>query len=232
MEQLNNGSLDPSKLNLDSKEFLTPEQIPNDVKINAFPRPNAIPDLDPNTMNANLKERKAVLEGLQSPTAALKKEIMEEMANEELRDSKPSLEKIPDNPKDALKFLIAKGDFTKTIRMYGSNWTLRALDQRDITLALDNIKMDMESETARMSALMFIQVVYSIEAINGISIYEWFPEVKRENYNKKEEYILAVKNQLKVYLEHVPPYVIDSFYTEYSAIENERAKLFAELKNS
>ena len=84
MEQINTGSLDPSKLNLDSKEFLTPEQIPASPKINPFPSPSStIPDLNPNEMSANVKERKAVLEGLQSPTAALKKEIMEEMAEEE-----------------------------------------------------------------------------------------------------------------------------------------------------
>ena len=233
MEQINTGSLDPSKLNLDSKEFLTPEQIPASPKINPFPSPSStIPDLNANELTANLQERKAAINSLQNPIAALKKEILEEMLENELKDSKPSLDPIPSNPKDALKSLIARGDMTKTIRIYQMNWTMRALDQRDIALALDNIKLDMESETARMSALMFIQVVYSIEAINSQSVYEIFNEVKRENYNKKEEYVLAVKNQLKVYLEHFPPYVIDALYTEYSNIENERAKIFSDLKNS
>ena len=230
-------ALDPSKIDLSSQSFLSPEQVATPRQpINAFPKPpiqNNIPDLHNVELNANAAERKVAMNNpLGTTTERLKQEIMNEMIEQDIASAtNPTGIALPENPKDALKFLIAKGQYTKNVKLYGFTWTMRALDQRDVLLAYDSIKLDMESDAARVATIMFIQVIYSIEAINGKSIYEWFPEIIASNYTKKEEYFLAIKMALKTYFEHMPSYFIDSFYMEYNKIEEERAKIFEELKN-
>lgn len=165
-------------------------------------------------------------------TDAINEKITEERINADLAANQQTKLKDVKTPQDILKTLIAKGNYTKDVTIYDHVWTIRALEQRDLLLALDDIRDDLTSQAGRVTTLMFAQVVYSIEAIDGISIYEWFTEIRPRDYATTEEYKLAVKKSLRRHMERMAPGIIDSFYGEYQKIDGERNAALQELKNS
>jgi len=142
-------------------------------------------------------------------------------------------EGTPRTPKEVLKNLIAKGEYSEDFDLFGQKWTLRALDQGDTILSLDEVRDTIETQSGRILALMFGTITFAIEAVNGIPIYEWFEELKLADFNNdRMEYHIAVRKALRKYLEAMPPGVIDALYEKYLALEARRAKALEELKNS
>jgi len=140
---------------------------------------------------------------------------------------------LPKNPITSLKELIQKGELSETFKMYGITWKMRALDQSDLLLSLDAIKDSLDSSSGRFTALTFAQIVYSIEELDGQSIYTLFDSIKLEDFNNDEqEYIYAVKRALKKYLTGLPPKIIDELYIRYLELDEKRNKALDELKNS
>jgi len=159
--------------------------------------------------------------------------VEDKVRKDVLEAQKKKFEGIPKTPKDVLKSLIAQGEYTKDFKMFGQIWKLRALDQSDTMLALDEVKDDYETGSGRMLALMFGTIIYSIEAINGISVYEWFEELKLQDYNNNRmEYHVAVRKALRSYLEAMPPGIVDVIYEKYMELDEERAGAIEKLKNS
>jgi hypothetical protein len=165
-------------------------------------------------------------------TDAINEKITEERIDADIAAVKKVNLKDIRTPQDVLKALIAKGAYTKDVTLYDHVWTIRALEQRDLLLALDDIRDDLPSQAGRVTTLMFAQVVYAIEAIDGISLYEWFTEIKPRDYATTEEYKVAVKRALRRHLERMAPTIIDAFYSEYQKIDGERTAALLELKNS
>lgn len=146
---------------------------------------------------------------------------------------KKKFEGSPKTPKEVLKSLIAKGEYTENFQLFGQTWTLRALDQGDTILSLDEVRDSIETASGRVLALMFGTVTYSIEAINGQPVYEWFEEIKLSAFNNdRMEYHVAIRKALRKYLEAMPPGVIDTLYEKYLELDSKRAKALEELKNS
>lgn len=139
----------------------------------------------------------------------------------------------PANPLDALKRMITTGLYDKVIRAFGVTWKLRALDQADLIMAYNEVTDDVNTFIGRMTIVEFVKLVYSIEEIDGTSIYEIFSEVKMSDYpNNKVAYIYAVKRLLQRYLEGLAPVILDVLYDEYKQVEVERTKALEPLKNS
>jgi len=234
--ELSKQNLNPDNVGLSPNDFITGNQ---GQQPNPFQKANItnIPDLHKVDINSTPQARQQVMEKAEMNTSKLKSEILEERITQDINSAKSAshaMEKsaFPDSPKDILKQLIAQGEYQETVDIFGHKWTFRALDQRDLLLAAEMVKDDLSSATARMSAIIFLQVVFSLEEIDGISIYECFKDIKSVDYNSREEYSLAVKSALKKYLEHVPPQVINLFYDEYKRIEDKRNKALENLKNS
>jgi len=232
--ELSKQNLNPDNVGLSPNDFITGNQgqQPNPFQKTASTN---IPDLHKVDINSTPQARQELLKKTEMSTASLKQDIIDEKITQDINAARAtSLDQtsFPDSPRDILKQLIAHGEYQETVNLFGHKWTLRALDQRDLLLAAEMVKDDLSSSTARMSSLIFLQVVFSLEAIDGVSIYDCFKDIKPIDYKKREEYSLAVKSALKKYLEHVPPQVINAFYEEYKRIEDTRNKALDNLKNS
>jgi hypothetical protein len=139
---------------------------------------------------------------------------------------------MPNTPKDVLKKLIAHGEYMEDFQVFGVTWTLRAMDQGDTLLMMEEVKDTMISQTGRIIAIMFGTVIYSVQAINGTSIYEWFDEIKPVKYSDRMEYHTAVRYAFRKYLEAMPPAIIDELYSKYLEVDAKRILALEELKNS
>ena len=239
--ELSKQNLSVDGVGFSPEDFITGSQMagnPGNLtqQPNPFQKSNStnIPDLHKVDLNSTPQSRQEILEKPGMSTAELKQEILDERIAQDLRSAMTldTSKGLPLNPKDILKHIIAKGEYQETVELFGHKWTIRALDQRDLLMAAEMVKDELSSSTARMSALIFLQVVFSIEAIEGISVYECFKDVKAADYKQKEDYGLAVRKSLQKYLEHVPPQVINMFYDEYVRIEGKRNKALENLKNS
>lgn len=193
-----------------------------------------IPDLHKLEGVPSANRRAEIAESVMKQFDGLNK--VEEFENKIRKDveeaQKKKFEGVPKSPKDILKSLIAKGEYTKEYELFGQKWTLRALDQNDTLLALEEIKDDYETQSGRLMAMLFGTVVYCIEAINGIPVYQWFDDIKLSNYKDRMEYHVAVRKALRLYLEAMPPVVLDAIYDKYTELDLERQEALNELKNS
>ena len=245
MERINN----PNSTGLDlGNQFLTGEEAVQAKQRQATPNMiipqqplNAIgqkgmpvPDLHKSTEIPTTHESREEIRA-NVPPINLREAILDEQLNQDVASAKKEDKDKPINgktsPKDVLKYLIARGDYQDSFELYGAKWTMRALDNRDVLLAFDEMKDDIQTQAGRISALMFAQVMYSIEAINGVTLPDWFPEVKSKDYDSREAYMVGVRHQLRKYLEHMPIMVIDNLYAEYTKIEKKRNVALEEIKN-
>ena len=96
---------------------------------------------------------------------------------------------------------------------------------------IDDIKDSTETISGRMVSIAFSKVVYSIEEIDNVPIYQFFPEMLPTQFKSNTEYMIACKKALRAYLIGMPPSVIDEVYEKYTELEAERDKALADLKN-
>ncbi|HRZ18869.1 MAG TPA: hypothetical protein P5136_02320 [Methanofastidiosum sp.] len=234
--------VDPNTVDLSQQNFITGDsfpksQTPNVLRPTVGPPPQqkvVLPDMHQEGIGSNPQTRQEALSRVDQLYTSIDQEIVQQKIEDDIQTAKqsPFSAALATSPRDILKQLIAKGDYCETVKLYNHNWTLRALDQRDLILAAEMLKDDVTTRTAQVSAIMFLQVIFSIEAVDGISVYEWFPDIKAKDYKDRESYNLAVKRAVGKYLEHVGPQVIDDFYKEYQKIEEKRNEGLAQLKNS
>jgi len=192
-----------------------------------------IPDLhtDSDSEIPNATQRR-VLETQSQSAEPSKEDLIKEKIQQDLKQNL-AMKGAPQHPLDVLKSLIVRGEYKEDITLFQQVWTLRALDQSDMLLALDEVSDMLESSVGRLTAVAFAQIVYALEAINGITIYEMFKDtIKPVDYPNQMSYIIAVKKALRRYLEHFPPVVIDSLYTAYMEVDKKRNEALNQLKNS
>jgi hypothetical protein len=165
---------------------------------------------------------------------ALNKEILDEKIRQDIAASK-NMKTSGDarSPRDFLKLLIAKGEYKEDVVIFGQTWTLRALNQGDIISAFNDIKDFSSTVEGKINTVLLSQISFSIEALNGISIYEWFSDVvQRNEFSTTEEYKVAVRRVIRRYFEQMSNSVIKEFDVAYGKIETKRNEAIAELKNS
>jgi len=150
----------------------------------------------------------------------------------DLQDSQTKFKNIQGTPKDILKSIIARGEYREDFNLFGVQWTMRALDQGDILMAIEEVKDTVTTTWGKLTALEFVKTSFAIEALNGVSVYEIFDEVKLADYQNKMSYILVVKKALQRYLEAFPPSFIDALYDQYTSIDKKRSEALEELKKS
>jgi hypothetical protein len=172
--------------------------------------------------------------------AKINEEVSKKINKETLAEERilQELEKVnktrhlPQQPRDLLKTLIVKGELRETFKLFGYDWTVRALDQNDILNIADFVNDSVSTLVGRLTTLSFYKVVFSIEAINGQDIYSFFPEILPEKFSTKAAYVIAVKKSLGVYFEGMPPIIIDSLNDAYTEVEKKRDEAMLALKNS
>ena len=165
--------------------------------------------------------------------SAIDREVMQERIIEGVESARTAkVDPYSKNPRDILAGLIAKGYYTKDVEIFNQMWTLKALSQRDILLAFNEITDDNITRIGQTTAMLFGQIIYAVEAVNGLSIYEWFSEIDRSKFSNTESFQLAVRRAFLRYLEQMPNSVINKFIEKYNEVEEERNKAVFELKNS
>lgn len=197
----------------DKDDFLTPSDIP--------------------TMESSSRSQRESARNSTNVASSVEEDILNEKIQQDIQSVSSAKNVVPKNPRDILKTLIARGEYREDVELFGYKWTLKALDQRDILLAMEDLSDLSITDQSRITTLLFAQVVYAIEAVEGIQIYEWFTDiVQRDKYSSTEEYKVAVRRVLRRYLEKLPPSAINSFNVEYAKIENKRNEAIENLKNS
>jgi hypothetical protein len=165
-------------------------------------------------------------------TNLIKQDTVEEKLRLDAEALQQKFNPIQKSPIDKLKQLIDKGSLTKDIDAFGLTFSLRALDQSDIICALDEAD-SMATLSGRLPAIKLCIVTYSIESLDNVSVYDWFPNIKLlDHANNKFSYANAVRRALRRYLEPMPDSVINTLYKEYEIIEAERDRALSEIKNS
>lgn len=192
--------------------------------------PNFVEDLHNEEQFVTAESRSRIDENLQDLLS--KENLAEERLHREIEDAKKKYSAVPDKPRDLLKSLLLKGELRKSFRLYGYSWTLRALDQGDLLLAVDDLNDNVATQAGKLFSITFSKVVYAIEEIEGIPIYQFFPDILPSDYNSRIEYIIAVKKALRAYLTGMSPKIIDALYDKYLEVETERDKALEQLKNS
>jgi len=190
----------------------------------------SIPPEQPNAQEFRKIDEKIATQFTQS---AIDREVMQERIMEGVESARALIaDPYSKNPKDILAGLISKGYHTKDVEIFNQTWTLKALSQKDILLSFNEITDDNITRVGQTTAMLFGQIVYAVEAVNGISIYEWFSEIDRSKFPSTESFQLAVRRAFLRYLEQMPNSIINKFVEKYNEVEEERNKAVFELKNS
>jgi len=222
-----------------SGDLLTSDQMnnqpPQQPIATTIPQQNMgspIPDLHTTEQLPNA-ERRAQINQKVDQTMNKIDTVEDRIRRDVAEAQKTKFQGAPKNPKEVLKQLISKGEHTEDFDIFGHKWTLRALDQGDTLLSLDEVKDTLSTQSGRVMSVMFGTIIYSLEAIDDVSVYEWFEDIKLSDFNmNRMEYHVAVRRALRAYLEALPPNVIDILYEKYLEMEERRGAAIEELKNS
>ena len=162
--------------------------------------------------------------------------VMKQMARDQNIDAdllavRKKFNSVPKSPLDVLKELVAKGTITKNFELFGQTWTLRSLDQSDYIQIFEESDRLAEA-SGRLASLKLISVVYSLEALNGSAVYNWFSDIKLEEYgNDRQAFMIAIRRAVRRYLEMSALHVVDTLYEKINEIESEQRMAIDELKN-
>lgn len=227
-----------TKISLDPSSFLTGNEVKaREMKQEERPQeeaniPNvhnefgALPSETPPDFQLRNKINKEV-------ETTINKETIRDQMLEEARSSVSSkYANVPSSGLDVIKHIIARGEYKEEVEVLGVRWTMRALDQMDDLIAIDEMSADYGSSLANMTAYAFSQVVLSVEAIQGQSIYEIFNEIDRSKYDTQLKYIMVVKRALRAYMLQFPPSAVAELHSAYKKIDEKRNKGLEELKKS
>ena len=224
-----NPTVDPTGT-LQSSDFLTDEDMHSETPVeNTQP---IMPDVHKMDSMPNPLKRAEIHKRIDKQFSKLDT-VEEAIQRDVVAAQQKKFVSIAKNPKDILKELIAQSEYSEEFKLFGHMWTIRAIDQGDVLLALDEIKDTLTTQAGRTTAYLFGTVAYSIEAIDGISVYEWFDDIKLQDYgNDQMQYFIAVRRALAKYLKAMGSKIIDEFYERYIEVETKRNAALEELKNS
>ena len=164
-------------------------------------------------------------------TALMKKNTIEESIARDAESVKAGLRQAPKSPIEKLKILVDKGTIVKDFDAFGVKWQLRALDQSDVVNAYDDADT-FASNSGKYAAIKLTTVCYAIEQMDGVSIFEWFPDIKKSDYsNNNFYYIQAIRRAIAKYLSAMPDIVIETLFSYYKSVEVERDEALTKLKN-
>lgn len=165
-------------------------------------------------------------------TSSLKKESLSSKITEAVEKLKKT-EKVPETPLDKLKSFIEFGSLTKEVEHFGSKWKFKTLDQADRIAMFDEADT-MANYAGKMPAIALLTVVYSLEAIDGISVYKTFQDdIQIETFKgNKHAYVVAVRAALKQYMQAFPQNMIDTLYGEIAKLEDEQREALNQIKKS
>ena len=178
----------------------------------------------------SVREQKPIKMG--ADTKVMKQMTRDDLIESDINKIRNKLAAVPKSPLDSLKELIAKGTFTKEFELFGHKWTLRSLDQADYIQIFD--ESDAMAETSgRFESLKLVSIAYSIEALDGVSVYNWFPEdITLEKYkNDRQAFAVAIRRAVRRYLEASARSLLNTLYEKVQEIEVLQKKTLEELKN-
>lgn len=179
----------------------------------------------------HIKDQKQIKMG--ADTKVMKQMARDELINSEVDQIRKKMASVPKTPIDILKELIAKGSFTKDFELFDHIWTIRSLDQADYIQIFD--ESDALAETSgRFESLKLVSIAYSIEALDGIPVYDWFPgDITLAQFNNdKQKFMLAIRRAVRRYLEVNARSTLSTLYEKVQEVEILQSKAVSEIKNS
>ena len=214
--------------------FTQPKDLESDLKVRKQEHRN-IPDLHKEMPAPSPQEGADRLEDI--GTNMLKQtaytKISEVVQNLKAEQLSPAASTTLKSPIDKLKSLISKGTLTCDFKAYGITWTFKTLDQAD-KIGLYDDADKYAANSGRVPAIELMAVAYSLEAIDGQSVYTFFPnEITLEKCeNNKYLFIAAIRKAVASYLQGFPQTCISVLYNAYWDLEIDKEKALSELKNS
>ena len=178
----------------------------------------------------SVKDQKPIKMG--ADTKVMKQMARDDLISSDISKIRNKMAAVPKSPLDSLKELIAKGSFTKEFDLFGHKWQLRSLDQADYIQIFD--ESDAMAETSgRFESLKLVSIAYSIEALDGISVYSWFPDdITLEKYkNDRQAFSIAIRRAVRRYLEVSARSLLNTLYEKVQEIEVLQKQTLDELKN-
>jgi hypothetical protein len=114
----------------------------------------------------------------------------------------------------------------------GFKWTLKTLDQEDRIAIYDHADI-IAAKSGKIPAITLLTVAYSIEALDGVSVYTWFPDVTIESCNNnKYELVAKVRQYITQYIKSFPDFLIDELYSKILILEDSKKTAMESIKNS
>ena len=166
-------------------------------------------------------------------TKVMKQMVRDDLISSDVEQIRQKMIAVPKTPLDTLKELIARGSFTKDFDLFGHRWTFRSLDQADYIQIFD--ESDAMAETSgRFESLKLVSIAYSIEALDGIPVFDWFPgDITLDQYkNNRQHFMLAIRRAVRRYLEVNARSTLTKLYEKVQEVEILQAQAVEELKNS
>lgn len=132
------------------------------------------------------------------------------------------------------KEFITVGQHTQDFEYCGHTFTFRSLDQNDKQEAIDMSNSFGGNTMGNVSAITFALIIFSLDAIDDISVYDMFSDSFTLNTfnNNKYKFELAVRQALRQYIGAFAPQFIDDLYDFYIEVEKAQMENISKLKNS
>jgi len=215
----------------EASEFLTEIDLAKAAGTSLAP---GIPPVQPSTplhLEPNISGEDRISINTEIETSVLKEKNSSIVADA-VSSLQGKLANVPKSPMDKIKDIIAKGNIQETYEVCGFKWTLKTLDQEDRIAIYDHADI-IAAKSGKIPAIALLTVAYSIEALDGASVYTWFPDVTIESCNNNKYALVAkVRQYVTQYIKSFPDFLIDELYSKILILEDSKKTAMESIKNS
>ncbi len=215
----------------DFDQFLTDNELPSSFSDSAVFGANPSQEAPPANHNVAVPP---IEEQLKVGVKAGKDELLRSKQSEISRaveQLQGKLGAVPETALDKLKRIIQKGYLEEDFEVFGNTWTLKTLDQEDMITISEHADV-VAKGSGKVHASILFNVAYSVEALDGIKVTAWFPEITLDKFKgDKYLYLTAVRHAVVAYLKSFPDLLIAKLYDNYCILDEKRLQAIADLKN-
>jgi hypothetical protein len=215
----------------DFDQFLTDNELPSSFGNTAIFGESPSKEEAPTNHNIavpHIEEQLKVAADVEKDQLAKAKKSEISKAIEQLQGK---LSSVPETALDKIQRIIKKGYLEEDFEVYGYTWTLKSLDQEDM-ISIGEHADAVAKGSGKVQASILFNVAYSIEAIDGINVSSWFPDITIDHFKgDKYLYLTAIRHAVAAYIKSFPDLLISELYSKYCILDEKRLKAVADLKN-
>lgn len=215
----------------DFDQFLTDNELPSSFGNTAIFGESPSKEEAPTNHNIavpHIEEQLKVAADVEKDQLAKAKKSEISKAIEQLQGK---LSSVPETALDKIQRIIKKGYLEEDFEVFGNTWTLKTLDQEDMITISEHADV-VAKGSGKVHASILFNVAYSVEALDGIKVTTWFPEITLDKFKgDKYLYLTAVRHAVVAYLKSFPDLLITKLYDKYCILDEKRLQAIADLKN-